>query len=124
MLNIETGYIQTDVGGVNTQYKSNKKQKMGTYAVIFMDGLMCKLTPWVTLFFGKMLSRPLARHKMQGNIESNTGGEYKIEKSPTHEGIRFPSFSYEACRVMRTIEILPKRFPYLVRFPVFDFISH
>jgi hypothetical protein len=24
---------QTDGGGVNTQYKCNKKQKMGTYAV-------------------------------------------------------------------------------------------
>jgi hypothetical protein len=35
---IKTGYIQTDEGGVNTQYKSNKKQKMGTYALIFMDG--------------------------------------------------------------------------------------
>ena len=33
LLKIETGYIQTDQGGVNTQYKSNKKQKMGTYAV-------------------------------------------------------------------------------------------
>ena len=29
---IKTGYIQTDEGGVNTQYKSNKKQTMGTYA--------------------------------------------------------------------------------------------
>jgi hypothetical protein len=30
---IKTGYIQTNEGGVNTQYKSNKKQKMGAYAV-------------------------------------------------------------------------------------------
>ena len=29
---IKTGYIQTDEGGVNTHYKSNKKQTMGTYA--------------------------------------------------------------------------------------------
>jgi hypothetical protein len=35
---IKTGYIQTDEGGVNTQYKSNKKQKMGTSALIFMEG--------------------------------------------------------------------------------------
>ena len=40
---IKTGYIQTDEGGVNTQYKSNKKQKMGTYALIFMDGLCVSL---------------------------------------------------------------------------------
>ena len=33
LLKIKTGYIQTGEGGVNTQYKSNKKQKMGTYAV-------------------------------------------------------------------------------------------
>ena len=33
LLKIKTGYIQTDEGGVNTQYKSNKKQKMGTYAI-------------------------------------------------------------------------------------------
>jgi hypothetical protein len=26
------------------QYKSNKKQRMGTYAVIFYGWLMCKLT--------------------------------------------------------------------------------
>ena len=26
---IKTGYIQTDEGRINTQYKSNKKQKMG-----------------------------------------------------------------------------------------------
>jgi hypothetical protein len=30
---IKTGYTQTGEGGVNSQYKSNKKQKMGTYAV-------------------------------------------------------------------------------------------
>jgi hypothetical protein len=30
---IKTAYIQTDEGWVNTQNKSNKKQKMGTYAV-------------------------------------------------------------------------------------------
>ena len=41
---IKTGYIQTDEGRVNTQYKSNKKQKMGTYAVIIYGWLMCKLT--------------------------------------------------------------------------------
>jgi hypothetical protein len=29
---IKTGYIQTDECGVNTHYKSNKKQTMGTYA--------------------------------------------------------------------------------------------
>jgi hypothetical protein len=33
LLKLKTGNIQTDEGGVNTQYKSNKKQKMGTYAV-------------------------------------------------------------------------------------------
>jgi hypothetical protein len=38
LLTITTGYIQTDEGGVNTQYNSNKKQKLGTYALIFMDG--------------------------------------------------------------------------------------
>ena len=36
--------MQTDEGGVNTQYKSNKKQKMGTYAVNIYGWLMCKLT--------------------------------------------------------------------------------
>ena len=30
LLNIKTGYIQTDEGGVNTQYKSNKKTKDGS----------------------------------------------------------------------------------------------
>jgi hypothetical protein len=44
LLKIKTGYIQTDEGGVNTQYKSNKKQKMGTYAVNIYGWLMCKLT--------------------------------------------------------------------------------
>jgi hypothetical protein len=34
---IKTGYKQTDECGVYTQYKSNKKKKMGTYAVN-MDG--------------------------------------------------------------------------------------
>ena len=41
---IKTGYIQTDEGVVNAQYKSNKKQKMGTYAVNIYGWLMCKLT--------------------------------------------------------------------------------
>jgi hypothetical protein len=44
LLKIKTGYIQTDEGVVNTQYKSNKKQKMGTYAVNIYGWLMCKLT--------------------------------------------------------------------------------
>ena len=44
MLKIKTGYTQTDEGGVNWQYKSNKKQKMGTYAVNIYGWLMCKLT--------------------------------------------------------------------------------
>jgi hypothetical protein len=44
LLKISTGYIQTYDGGVNTQYKSNKKQKMGTYAVNIYGWLMCKLT--------------------------------------------------------------------------------
>ena len=43
LLKIKTGYIQTDEGGVNTQYKSNKKQKMGTYAVNIYGWLMGKL---------------------------------------------------------------------------------
>ena len=38
LLKIKTAYTQTDEGGVNSQYKSNKNQKMGTYALIFMDG--------------------------------------------------------------------------------------
>ena len=33
LFEIKTGCIQTDEGGVNRQYKGNKKQKMGTYAV-------------------------------------------------------------------------------------------
>ena len=44
LLKIKNGYIQTDEGGVNTQYKTNKKQKMGTYAVNIYGWLMCKLT--------------------------------------------------------------------------------
>ena len=44
LLKIKTGYIQTDEGWVNTQYKSNKKQKMGTYAVNIYGWLMYKLT--------------------------------------------------------------------------------
>jgi hypothetical protein len=36
--------MQTDEGGVNTQYKGNKKQKMGTYAVNIYGWLICKLT--------------------------------------------------------------------------------
>jgi len=43
LLKIKTGYIQTDEGGVNTQYKSNKK-KMWTYEVNIYEWLMCKLT--------------------------------------------------------------------------------
>ena len=43
MLKIKTEYIQTDEGGVNTKYKSNKKQKMGTYAVNINGWLICKL---------------------------------------------------------------------------------
>ena len=41
---IKTGHKQTDEGGVNTQYKSNKKQTMGTYAVTIYRWLICKLT--------------------------------------------------------------------------------
>ena len=44
LLKIKTRYIQTDEGGFNTQYKSNTKQKMGTYAVNIYGWLMCKLT--------------------------------------------------------------------------------
>ena len=44
MFKIKTGYIQTDEGGVNTHYKSNKKQKMGTYRVNIYGWLICKLT--------------------------------------------------------------------------------
>jgi hypothetical protein len=41
---IKTGYMQTDEGWVNTQYKSNRKQKMRTYTVNIYGWLMCKLT--------------------------------------------------------------------------------
>ena len=44
LIKIKTGYIQTDERRVNTQYKSNKNQKMGTYAVNIYGWLMCKLT--------------------------------------------------------------------------------
>jgi succinate-acetate transporter protein len=44
LLKIKTGYIKTDEGGVNTQYKSNKKQKMGTYVVNIYGWLIWKLT--------------------------------------------------------------------------------
>jgi len=44
LIKIKTGYIQTDEGGVNTQYKSNKKQKKETYAVNIYEWLICKLT--------------------------------------------------------------------------------
>ena len=40
---IKTEYIQTDEGRVNTQYKRNKKQKIGTYPVNIYGWLMCKL---------------------------------------------------------------------------------
>ena len=43
-LKIKTGYIQTDEGGVSMQYKSNKKQNMGTYAVNIYGWLMGMLT--------------------------------------------------------------------------------
>ena len=42
LLKIKTGYIQTDEGRVNTHYKSNNKQKMGTYAVNIYGMLICK----------------------------------------------------------------------------------
>ena len=35
---IQTGYIQTDESRVNTQYKSNKKQRWELMRLIFMDG--------------------------------------------------------------------------------------
>ena len=38
------GYIQANEGWVNTQYQSNTKQKMETYAVNIYGRLMCKLT--------------------------------------------------------------------------------
>jgi hypothetical protein len=44
LLKIKTGYKQTDGGEVNAKYKSNKKQKMGTYAVNIYGWLICKLT--------------------------------------------------------------------------------
>jgi hypothetical protein len=44
LFKIKTGYIQTDESGVNKQYKSNKKQKIGTYAVNIYGWQMCKLT--------------------------------------------------------------------------------
>ena len=44
LLKIKTGYNKTDEGGVNTQYKSNKKQKMGTYVVNIYGWLIWKLT--------------------------------------------------------------------------------
>jgi hypothetical protein len=40
----KNGFIQTYEGGVNTQYKGNKKQKMGTYAVNIYGLLICKFT--------------------------------------------------------------------------------
>jgi hypothetical protein len=44
LLKIKTGYIQTGDDGVKTQYKSHKKQKMGTYAVNIYGWLICKPT--------------------------------------------------------------------------------
>jgi hypothetical protein len=41
LLKIKTGYTQTDEGGVNSQYESNKKQQMGTYPVNIYGWLMC-----------------------------------------------------------------------------------
>ena len=35
---IKTGYIQTDEGSVNTQYKSNKNKRWEHMRLIFMDG--------------------------------------------------------------------------------------
>ena len=34
----KTGYIQTDKGGVNEQYKSNKNERWELMRLIFMDG--------------------------------------------------------------------------------------
>ena len=34
----KTGYIQTDEGGVNEQYKSNKNKKWELMQLIFMEG--------------------------------------------------------------------------------------
>jgi hypothetical protein len=41
LLKAKTGHIQTDEGGVNTQYKSNNKQKMGTYAINIYGNMYC-----------------------------------------------------------------------------------
>ena len=38
LLKINTGYIQTDERGVNTQYKSNKNKRWVLIQLIFMDG--------------------------------------------------------------------------------------
>jgi hypothetical protein len=38
MFKIKTGYIQTDEGGVNMQYKSNKNKRWEHMLLIFMDG--------------------------------------------------------------------------------------
>ena len=38
LLKIKTGYIQTDKGGFNTQYKSNKNKRWELMRLIFMDG--------------------------------------------------------------------------------------
>ena len=40
---IKTGYMQTDEGWVNTQYKSNKKKRWELMRLIFMDGLCVSL---------------------------------------------------------------------------------
>ncbi len=37
-LKIKTGYIQTDDGRVNTQYKRNKNKRWELMRLIFMDG--------------------------------------------------------------------------------------
>ena len=38
LLKIKTGYIQTDEGGVNTQYKAIKNKRWEPMRLIFMDG--------------------------------------------------------------------------------------
>jgi hypothetical protein len=38
LLTITTGYIQTDEGGVNTQYKAIKNKRWELMRLIFMDG--------------------------------------------------------------------------------------
>ena len=38
LLKIKTGYIQTDEGGFNTQYKINKNKRWELMRLIFMDG--------------------------------------------------------------------------------------